>query len=86
MVTFTSVAYDNQTYALNAETGAFVWKVTTGYDQCIQASPGFANAVVYTGGSFDKNVYALDAATGANEMDLHDWRRYLYSSINRWQR
>ena len=60
-------SFDNQTYALNAETGALVWKVPTGYDQCVQASPGFANGLVYTGGSFDNNVYALEAATGATK-------------------
>ena len=60
-------SYDNQTYALNAETGALIWKVPTGYDQCVQASPGYANGLVYTGGSFDNNVYALDASAGATK-------------------
>jgi outer membrane protein assembly factor BamB len=39
----------------------------TGYDLCVQASPGFANELLYTGGSFDDNVYALDPATGATK-------------------
>ena len=60
-------SYDNQTYALNADTGALVWKVETGYDQCVQASPAYANGILYTGGAFDKKVYALDPATGAEK-------------------
>ncbi len=57
-------SFDNNTYALNAETGALIWKVETGYDQCVQASPAVANGVVYTGGAFDFKLYALDAANG----------------------
>jgi outer membrane protein assembly factor BamB len=60
-------SFDNVTYALNANTGALVWKVTTGYDQCVQASPAFANGVIYTGGAFDKKVNALDTATGTEK-------------------
>ena len=41
-----------------------MWTHVTGYDLCVQASPGFANGVVYTGGSFDNKTYALNAATG----------------------
>jgi outer membrane protein assembly factor BamB len=60
-------SFDNKTYALNADTGALIWNVTTGYDQCVQASPAFANGVIYTGGAFDHKVYALDATTGATK-------------------
>ncbi len=42
-------------------------RLKTGYDQCVQSSPAFANGVVYTGGAFDKKVYALDAATGTEK-------------------
>jgi outer membrane protein assembly factor BamB len=49
-------------YALNASTGAFVWKYATlGY---VDSSPAVANGIVYVG-SGDDNVYALNAATGA---------------------
>jgi len=41
--------------------------VETGYDQCVQASPAYANGVLYTGGAFDRKVYALDPATGAEK-------------------
>ena len=60
-------SFDNQTYALNADNGSLVWKVETGYDQCVQASPAYANGVIYTGGAFDKKVYALDASTGTQK-------------------
>ncbi|MEI6293349.1 MAG: PKD domain-containing protein, partial [Methanomicrobiales archaeon] len=55
-------SYDNNTYALNAETGAFLWSYTTG--SRISSSPAIANGVIYVG-SQDNNLYALDAETGA---------------------
>src|SRR5208337_2874589 len=53
---------DNNLYALNAGTGALLWKYTTG-DQ-VWSSPAVANGVVYVG-SLDGNLYALNVATGA---------------------
>ena len=47
-----------------------MWEVITGYDQCVQASPAFANGLIYTGGAFDHNIYALNATTGANEWNF----------------
>ena len=55
-------SHDNNTYALNAETGALLWNYTTG--NRVSSSPAIANGVVYVG-SQDNNLYALDAATGA---------------------
>jgi len=53
---------DNNTYALNAKTGAQVWNYTTGGP--IQwSSPAVASGVVYVG-STDNKIYALNAATG----------------------
>lgn len=49
-------------YALNAQTGAFLWKYKTGGG--VYSSAAVANGVVYFG-SDDKNIYALDARTGA---------------------
>ena len=46
---------DNNIYALNAGTGALLWKYTTG---AVQSSPAVANGVVYVG-STDGNVYAF---------------------------
>ena len=46
-------------YALDATTGAKLWRSNTGGD----SSPAVANGVVYVG--IDNNVYALNAATGA---------------------
>ena len=48
-------------YALSAETGALLWKYTTGDE--IDSSPAVANRVYV--GSNDGNVYALSAKTGA---------------------
>ena len=58
-------SHDNSTYAVNANTGELKWKVPGGYADCIQASPAFANGLVYTGDSYNGNVYALDAKSGA---------------------
>ena len=49
-------------YALNASTGALLWKYTTGV--LLDSSPAVANGVVYVG-SYDENLYALNASTGA---------------------
>jgi outer membrane protein assembly factor BamB len=53
---------DNNLYALNASTGALLWKYTTG--SWVASSPTVANGVVYVG-SLDHNLYALNASTGA---------------------
>src|SRR6516225_4175989 len=47
---------DHDVYALNAGTGALLWKYTTG--SSLTGSPAVANGVVYVG-SWDDNVYAL---------------------------
>jgi serine/threonine-protein kinase len=50
-------------YALNANTGVFLWKAPIGsYD--FGCAPTVANGVVYMG-SFDDNLYAFNARTGA---------------------
>jgi len=43
-------------YALNAGTGALLWRYTTGGS--VESSPAVANGVVYVG-SLDGNVYAF---------------------------
>ena len=43
-------------YALNASTGALLWKYTTGV--CVASSPAVADGVVYVG-SRDHNLYAF---------------------------
>ena len=53
---------DGNLYALNAGTGALLWKYTTG--SAVDSSPAVANGVVYVG-SDDNNLYALNASTGA---------------------
>ncbi len=58
----TSGPTNNNVYALNASTGALLWKYTTGWQ--VVSSPAVANGVVYVG-SNDDNVYALNASTGA---------------------
>lgn len=55
---------DGNIYALDAESGALVWKFTTG--DVVHASPAIANGIVYIG-SWDSNFYALDAETGAEK-------------------
>ena len=52
---------DNGLYALNAKTGALIWKYATGNG--IEGTPAAADGVIYFGSS-DHYVYALDAATG----------------------
>ena len=55
-------SWDNNVYALNARTGALLWKYATGGP--VDSAPAVANGVVYFG-SWDFNVYALNARTGA---------------------
>ena len=52
---------DGQVYALEAKTGALVWKFATG--DVVHASPAFADGRVFVG-SWDSRLYALDAKTG----------------------
>ena len=67
---------DFNVYALNAGTGALLWKYTTG--SYVRSSPAVANGVVYFG-SDDFNVYALNAGTGAL-LWKYTTRSYLDSS------
>jgi outer membrane protein assembly factor BamB len=55
-------SFDDNVYALNASTGALLWRHTTGRSG-VYSSPAVANGVVYVG-SFDYNVYALNAKHG----------------------
>ena len=65
-------SWDGYEYALNAATGALVWKTFLGqttapcYPQLagVSSAADVENGVVYVGGG-DSNWYALDAATGA---------------------
>ena len=52
---------DKAVYALDAATGAVLWKTTTG--AAVRSSPAVANGVVYVG-SDDAGLYALNATTG----------------------
>ncbi|MFZ0705003.1 MAG: PQQ-binding-like beta-propeller repeat protein [Candidatus Korobacteraceae bacterium] len=55
---------DNNLYALNADTGALLWKYSVG--NYVDSSPAVANGIVYFGTYYsDLNLYALDATTGA---------------------
>ncbi len=61
-------SWDYYLYALNAETGAFLWDYATRGP--IESTPAVANGVVYVGStegldSPDYSLYALNAATGA---------------------
>ena len=55
-------SYEGIVYALNADTGALVWKFNT--KGPIYSSPVIADGKVYIG-SDDKNLYCLNASTGA---------------------
>jgi outer membrane protein assembly factor BamB/regulation of enolase protein 1 (concanavalin A-like superfamily) len=67
-------SWDGYEYALNASTGALIWKtnlgITTGNSNCNPPKAGVSsaatvlNGVVYIGGG-DSYWYALDASTGA---------------------
>jgi uncharacterized repeat protein (TIGR01451 family) len=52
---------DHNVYALNANTGALLWKYDTG--ALLESSPAVVNGKVYIGAN-DGNVYAFDATTG----------------------
>ena len=45
-VVYVGSGYGNSVYALDASTGAFIWKYPTG---AVQSSPAVANGVVYVG-------------------------------------
>ncbi len=53
---------DDYLYAINATTGALVWKFKTG-NSIVDSSPAVANNTVYIG-STDNSVYAVNATTG----------------------
>lgn len=53
---------DDNVYALNATTGAYMWSFMTG--SAVYSSPAVAEGTVFIG-STDDNIYALDASTGA---------------------
>ena len=57
----TLASLDNKTYALNAQTGAFLWSYQTGGN--IYSSPAVVNGVAYFG-SYDGNVYAVGQNAG----------------------
>ena len=71
-------SFDNNTYALDAATGALRWNLSTGYDICMQSSPAVHGDLVYTGSSnlqsftssgfigaaTDDDVYSINATTG----------------------
>jgi eukaryotic-like serine/threonine-protein kinase len=57
---------DGHVYALDAASGALLWKFQTG--DVVHASPAVANGLVYVG-SWDSYFYALDANSG-----LERWR------------
>jgi outer membrane protein assembly factor BamB len=67
---------DKNLYAVNATTGALLWKNLTGGS--IASSPAVSNGIVYFG-STDTNVYALDASTGA-QVWTYNAVNYIYSS------
>ena len=56
-------SFDSYLYALNASTGALLWRYTTG-NAISSSSPTVAKGVVYVGCD-DGNLYALTASTGA---------------------
>ena len=72
-------SWDGYEYALNASTGAVIWKtylgVTDGESDCNPQTAGVSSAatvldgVVYVGGG-DSNWYALDASTGSVLWDV----------------
>lgn len=57
------IATANGLYALNAQTGATVWRFDTALP--LGNSPTVANGIVYVGG-YDHKLHALDAKTGAH--------------------
>ena len=70
-------------YALDASTGALLWKYATG--DGTYSSPAVANGVVYVG-SDDGNVYALNAGTGALLWKYDDRKHYrLLAGGGQWR-
>ena len=73
-------SWDGYEYALNAATGAVIWKaflgVTNGESDCnpqtagVSSAAAVLNGVVYVGGG-DSNWYALDASTGNVLWDVY---------------
>ncbi|MDD1719977.1 MAG: PQQ-binding-like beta-propeller repeat protein [Methanoregulaceae archaeon] len=56
---------DSHLYALNASTGAFLWKYnTTERMDYVSSSPALADGIVYIGGMRNK-IHAINASTGA---------------------
>jgi outer membrane protein assembly factor BamB len=53
---------DDHLYAINATTGALVWKFQTG-NSIVDSSPAVVNGIVYVG-STDHYLYAIQATTG----------------------
>jgi len=71
---------DGNVYALNADDGTELWKVTAGY--FLFSSPAVVDEIIYLG-SGDGNVYALDGASGAilsNYTVNNTPGRFVYSS------
>jgi len=60
-------SFDNSLYALDARTGAMVWKYATG--GYVYSSPVVANGIVYFG-SNDNSCYALNASDGRFRVKL----------------
>jgi outer membrane protein assembly factor BamB len=58
-----SSSLDNKTYALDTQTGAFIWSFQAG--SSIYSSPAVTNGVAYFG-SYDHNLYALGQAAGTS--------------------
>jgi outer membrane protein assembly factor BamB len=56
---------DDDLYAINATTGATVWKFHT-TNSIVDSSPAVVNGIVYIG-STDGNLYAVSATTGLQE-------------------
>jgi len=64
-------SYDNNLYALNAQTGALLWRYNT--SGLVSSSPTVANGVVYVG-SWDKNIYAFGLKHGQQQSDAASTR------------
>ncbi len=69
-------SYDHNLYCLDANTGAIVWRYTTG--NVISTAPAYANVegkhIVYVA-SADRSFYALDALTGEKlwQYETYPW-------------
>jgi outer membrane protein assembly factor BamB len=74
-------SWDYNIYALNARTGALLWKYTTGNQ--VNSSPAVANGVVYVGSS-DYNVYALNARRSPAVEIHHRRRRGFFAGGGQW--